>query len=239
MSRKPVFPDDVVERVLARRGALHPFPPLVPARTALIVIDMQTAFVGRGYPTTIDGAADLVPLLNRLAAAVRAGGGHVVWVISTYGPRTEDRWSNLFDHVFTAEVASGLHAALSEGAEGHALWPLLSRRPEDSTVSKNRFSAFLGSGGELRKLLDRRGIETVLIAGTMTSVCCESTAREAAMLDYRTIMVADANAGRSAQEDLATYSTFLQSFGDVAMSEDIIERFRQGAATPAAGAARR
>jgi ureidoacrylate peracid hydrolase len=239
MSRKPVFPDDVVERVLARRGTLHPFPSLVPTRTALIVIDMQTAFVGRNYPTTVEGAADLVPLLNRLAATVREGGGHVVWVISTYGPRTEDRWSNLFDRVFAAEVSNGLHAALSEGAEGHALWPLLSRRPEDSTVSKNRFSAFLGSGGELQRLLDRKGIETVLIAGTMTSVCCESTAREAAMLDYQTIMVADANAGRSAQEDLVTYSTFLQSFGDVATSEDIVERLRRDAATPAAGAARR
>jgi ureidoacrylate peracid hydrolase len=222
------FPEEVVDRVLARRGLLHPFPRIRSRRTALVVIDMQNAFVAGNYPTSVPSAAGIVPVLNQLAAAVRDGGGHVVWIISTYGPREEDRWSNLCERVFTGAVGQTLRASLSEGAEGHALYPVLQRRPEDSTVSKNRFSAFLGSGGKLHKLLQEMGIETVLIGGTMTNVCCESTAREAAMLDYQTIMVADANAGRSEQENRATFSTFLQSFGDVATSEDVSARLRAG-----------
>jgi ureidoacrylate peracid hydrolase len=222
------FPEDVVGRVLARRGSLHLYPRLRPRRTAFVVIDMQNAFVAADYPTSVASAAGIVPVLNRLAAAVRDGGGHVVWIISTYGPRQEDCWSNLCERVFAGAVGQALRASLSEGAEGHALYPALQPRLEDSVIAKNRFSAFLGSGGKLHELLQERGIETVLIGGTMTSVCCESTAREAAMLDYQTIMVADANAGRSEEEDQATLSTFLQSFGDVATSEDVIARLRAG-----------
>jgi ureidoacrylate peracid hydrolase len=227
--RAPAFPEDVVARVNARRARFHPYEQVDPRRTALIVIDMQSAFLAPDSPVGLQSARDVVPTVNRLAAALRRTGGHVVWIVSTYGPDPRDHWRVLLGDMFTAEAAAALRAQLCEGAAGHRLWPSLDVQPADPVIAKNRSSAFLGSNGALQRLLVSRTIETVLISGTMTSVCCESTARESAMLDYRTIFVADANGGRSVEEDLATFCTFIQSFGDVALSDEVIARLEAGA----------
>ena len=233
------FPEDVMTRVMSRRDRVHPYERVDPSRTAFVVVDMQNAFLATDSPVGLQTARDIVPTVNRLAAAVRRTGGRVVWIVSTYGPDARDHWRVLLGDVFAAQAAEALRALLCEGAPGHALWPLLAVHDADAIVSKNRSSAFLGSHGALQQLLASQRIETVLIGGTMTSVCCESTAREAAMLDYRTIFVADASGGRSPQEDLAAFSTFIQSFGDVALCDDVIGRLESGVqalAGPAAAA---
>ncbi len=54
-----------------------------------------------------------------------------------------------------------------------------------STVEKKRFSAFIQGSSNLAEVLRERGIDTVLITGTVTGVCCESTARDAMMLQFQ------------------------------------------------------
>ena len=222
------YPRDVVDRVLARRGRLHAFESLESARTALLVVDMQTGFLREGSPGEMPSAREIVPGINRLADATRAAGGQVVWIISTYGPNESDRWPVLFDHIMSPERAAAFRGILTEGVEDHAVWPLLRQADGDAVVAKNRFSGFVGSAGRLESLLRERGIDTVLIVGTVTNVCCESTAREAAMLDFKTIMVSDANAGRSEAEDIETYSVFLAAFGDVMTADEVIALLEAG-----------
>ena len=65
----------------------------------------------------------------------------------------------------------------------------------DVYIFKNRFSAFLPTSSDIAEQLRRRGIDTVIIVGTLTNVCCESSGRDAAMMDFKTIMISDANAG--------------------------------------------
>src|SRR5689334_3057062 len=74
------LPHDIIERVRARRGRLHPFESLSPKRTALVVIDMQNAFCAPGASIEVPVARSIVPNINRLAGAVRSSGGLVVWV---------------------------------------------------------------------------------------------------------------------------------------------------------------
>ena len=93
-------------------------------------------------------------------------------------------------------------------------------------MPKNRFSAFLPSASALAGMLKSRGIESVLIGGTLTNVCCEASARDAAMQDFKTTIVSDANAARSDGEHLATLITFIQSFGDVRTADDLIALLR-------------
>jgi ureidoacrylate peracid hydrolase len=73
------LPTEIVERMRVRRGRLHLFDRLEPARTALVVIDMQNAFLRPGAPSETPVAREIVPNINRLAHAVRAGGGVVAY----------------------------------------------------------------------------------------------------------------------------------------------------------------
>jgi ureidoacrylate peracid hydrolase len=216
---------------MRRRGKLHIYEALEPARTALLVVDMQNAFVAEGAAIETPVAREIVPNINRLSAAARGAGALVVWIISTYGPRPEDYWPTFFDHVMSPESAARFRGALIEGEPSHTVFPALHRDAADPTVSKNRFGAFIGSRGRLEILLRNADIDTLLIAGTVTNMCCETTAREAAMLSFKTIMVSDANAGRSDEEHNASLSAFLQGMGDVHTTDDVVAML-QAQSTP-------
>jgi ureidoacrylate peracid hydrolase len=123
---------------------------------------------------------------------------------------------------------------MTEGAPGHALWPALDVRPEDERVKKHRFSAFIQGSSDLPARLRARGFDTVLIGGTVTNVCCESSARDAMMTNFRTVMVADCNAANSDAEHNASLANFWNIFGDVMTADHVIDRLRIGAAGAAA-----
>lgn len=204
----------ITQRVVARVGRAHPFDRMDPARTALIVVDMQNFFLAPGYPGEIAMARAIVPNVNRLAAGVRARGGHVVW-IKNASDDTLTSWSVFQNELMSPAVRDRRLETLHSTHEGHALWRALERRAEDSEVVKTRFSAFIQGSSDLADHLRRRGLDTLLIAGTATNVCCESTARDAMMLNFRTTMVHDALATYSDAEHNAALSAFYAMFGDV------------------------
>ena len=74
----------------------------------------------------------------------------------------------------------------------------------------------------MESLLRDEGIDTILIAGTKTNVCCESTGRDAMMLDFKVVMVSDCCAALSDDEHLAALETFIQQFGDVMTAAEVI-----------------
>jgi ureidoacrylate peracid hydrolase len=113
--------------------------------------------------------------------------------------------------------------AMTEGAKGHDLWPTLDVRPEDEVVLKYRFSAFLPGASDLPARLRARGFDTVLITGTVTNVCCESSARDAMMSNFRVVMVSDGNAANTQAEHEASLTAFYLTFGDV-MDTDMLLR---------------
>jgi len=84
--------------------------------------------------------------------------------------------------------------------------------------------------------LKARGIDTLIIVGTATNVCCESTARDGMMLNYKVFFVSDANACRTDEEHNATLAILLIMFADVRSTDEMIELLQQHAA-PAAQAA--
>ena len=217
------IPQRVIDRVMRRRGRLHTYESLDAARTALLVVDLQVHFMREGSPSEMPSARAVVPTVNRLAAALRGRGGHVVWIVSTYGPDEDRDWANL-RRVLGEEAAAVFRGGLSEGAAGHAIWPGLDVQGDDPVVHKNRFGAFIGSRGRLARVLRDLEVDTVLVVGTVTNVCCETTAREAAAYDFKTIMVSDANGGRSAEEDVWTYAVCLATYGDVMTADEVVER---------------
>ena len=227
------FPPAIVERVVARRGTEHVFADLDPQRTALVVIDLQNAFMDDAVGHAVCPAArDIVPNVNRLAAATRAAGGAVFWIKNTFDATCLTEWSVMQD-IATPEGRAKRAAAMSEDTKGHELWPALDVRPEDGIVKKYRFSAFLPGASDLPARLRARGLDTVLITGTVTNVCCESSARDAMMTNFRVVMVSDGNAATTQVEHEASLTAFYLTFGDV-MDTDTLVRLLSGAARLAA-----
>lgn len=218
-----VIPDAVKNRVLHRQGKLLSHDTIAAARTALVVIDMQNYFVAEGFPLEVPQARAIVPNINRLAKAMRAAGGTVVWVQTTATGALE-HWGNLHRYMLTPERARVRLASLDETAEDYKLYAPLEPAPGDLRVKKIKYSAFIPGSSDIDAQLRRRDIETVLVTGTLTNVCCESSARDAMLLDYRVIMLSDGNATLTDEEHAATLNTFLMFFGDVMSTDEAIAR---------------
>jgi ureidoacrylate peracid hydrolase len=216
------IPPAIAARVTARCGTPHPFARLDPARTALVVVDLQNGFMREDVAHAWCPMAErIVPNVNRLAAALRAAGGAVFWIQNTFEARCETEWS-VMQEMATPAARARRAAAMSEGTEGHRLWPALDVRPDDEVVRKVRYSAFIQGASDLPQRLRARGLDTVLITGTVTNVCCESSARDAMMLNFKVVMVSDGCAAVTDEEHAASLIAFHLQFGDVLTVEECI-----------------
>jgi ureidoacrylate peracid hydrolase len=217
------IPQWVVDRVVARRGRRHAFSNMVGPRTALLVVDMQNAFLMEGVGHNIIAPArDIVPNINRLASALRGHGGTVVWIQATATDAAVAVWSVLHDQMMTPVERERRIASTRRGSLGHRLWADLDVRAGDPVVEKTHYSAFIQGSSDIEALLRSRGIDTVIVSGTVTGVCCESTARDAMMRNFRTVMVSDANAARTDAEHNAALIAFYKTFGDVMTTDEAI-----------------
>ena len=122
-----------------------------------------------------------------------------------------------------SQTATNANATIFEGARlitGDGSAPI-----EDSAfvVEKTAFSAFFPGSCALPALLERRGIDTVLVTGTVTNICCESSARDANASGFRVVMVADANAARRDLDHNAALHNIYRSFGDVRPTAEVLE----------------
>ena len=141
-----------------------------PARMALVNIDMQVAFV-EGTPLSAPGGVALLPTVNRLAEACRACG---IMVIHTRHVTRPDG-SNLGT---MGELIESVRAGyIMEGSETAELHAGLEVKPSDIVLNKPRYGAFTGT--DLDNLLRANGIDTIIVSGICTNICCETSAREA------------------------------------------------------------
>src|SRR5215813_802751 len=227
------IPPRVIERVIGRAGRPHPFDAMEPAKTAFVVVDMQNYFMKPGFQGEIAMARAIVPNVNRLAAAVRGIGGHVIWIKNATNG-TRESWSVFHDWLMTPERRDRRYASMDVAAEGHALWHEVDARPEDAQIVKTRFSAFIQGSSDLEAHLRGRGIDTLMIGGTATHVCCESTARDAMMLNFKVVMVADVLATYDDATHNASLSSFYSNFGDVQTVDEAIASLKRGVEQAAA-----
>ena len=213
------IPDYVIERIMAKRGKLSVFDSFAAEKTAFLVIDMQNFYVAE-----VDTAISIVPNINRIAAACRGKGVPVFWVIMRCADAegAPSQWQLYHRYFFTEAKGQNHLAKLSPGNDGYELYPDLDVADADRIVTKRRFSPFVTGASDLHDILQEQGVENLIVAGTATNMCSESTARDAMMLDYKVVMVEDANAARYDDDHLAGLTSFYQSFGDVKTTEQAI-----------------
>jgi ureidoacrylate peracid hydrolase len=220
------LPPEFVASGTYRRGGLSVYGPVEPARTALLALNLQNAWLAPDAPFRLarDEAADrAVDAVAALAARIRAGGGQVVWLRTTTGaPGSGDYWATYFENFVGADKRSAAVAALAAGTSLHALAPVVRNAPEDWVLDKRRFSAFLRNDHDLEAKLRGRGIEAVIVAGTATNICCESTVRDAMMRDFRTYMPHDAVWAPRADGHFAGLRSVMQAFADIRPVAEIL-----------------
>ena len=221
MHKSTIHPD-VIHRAQERRGPIRVFDSLIPERTAYIVVDLQNGFMAPGEVAEIATAREIVPNVNRISAALRQAGGLVVYIQNTFDEVAVSTWSTFFDHFCTPTRRQRMIDAFSPGAFGHAIWPGLDVLPQDLKVQKRRFGAFAPGSSDLHTILQQRGIDTLIITGTATQVCCESTARDAMMLNYKVFFIADGNATFNDDEHNGTLSAMAHAFCDVIDTDTIV-----------------
>ena len=203
---------------------------VVPQRTALLNVDMQNCFV-EGSPIAAPDGLAILERVNRLAAACRKAGILVIHASIVMRP---DRSNLGILAEFSPPVKEGI---LDKGSESASLHKGLVIDPRDILLDKPRFGAFHGTDLEL--ILRQRGIDTIIISGVATNVCCETSAREAAVRDFRVFFLSDGTAtaamGDSSAAELqkATCATLGFLFAQVVTVNEMIRKI-EGAARAAA-----
>jgi nicotinamidase-related amidase len=215
--------------------------PIIPEKTAMIVVDMQNDFVQEGAPIEIPRARAMVPRLNRLLDVCRAHQIPVIYIHHVIRGGDIDA-GRLADH----HEAIRNNKAIIAGTSNVEIYEGLKPHPGDLVVAKPRYSAFYGT--DLEAILRSKGIDTLIISGTVTNVCCESTTRDAFSRDYKVIFLSDGNAAGdlpdmgfgpvSAEEIQKVVLTVLaMCFAQVSSIAQVIAEIEQLPAPPKAGEA--
>ena len=197
---------------------------VVPGRTALVNVDMQNCFV-EGSPISAPDGLAVQERINRLARVCRKAG---ILVIHTSHVLRPDG-SNI--GVLGEIVPVVRQGIVNKGSESAALHKGLVVEAGDILLDKPRFGAFHGTDLEL--ILRSRGIDTVIISGIATNVCCETTAREASVRDFHVFFLSDGTATRgmgdasAAELQKATCATLGFVFAQVLTVDEMIRKINR------------
>ena len=183
---------------------------LTPARTALVVIDLQRGTAA--MPTAPHPASDVVTRAAALADALRAAGGTVVLVRVT--PSEDGR-----DALRPRTDMPAQHPG-PRPPDWAEIVPELGPEPGDLVITKRQWGAFYGT--ELDLQLRRRGIDTILLAGISTNVGVESTARDAFERGYEQVFVEDAMTARSPDDHAHALRTVFARIGRVRSTAEVL-----------------
>jgi len=217
----------------------EPFP-LSAAKTAVVVVDMQNDFASDGgmferAGIDISGIRAIVPNVQAVLAAARAGGLTIVYLkmafsadLSDAGCPNSPTWrKHLRMHAGEAVTAPDGQPSriLVRDCWNTEIVPELTPADGDIVLYKTRYSGFYCT--DLDTILRRRGIESLVIVGATTSVCVESTVRDAMFRDYHCLVISDATAepiaaGAPRSNHDATLLTLELLFANIAQTSDLV-----------------
>ena len=198
--------------------------PIVPSNMALVNVDMQNCFV-ENSPVAAPGGLEVLERINRLIAACRAAGVLVVHTAHVVRPDG----SNI--GVMGEIVPPVNDGVIDKGSPSAELHGGLDVADGDILLDKPRLGSFHGTDLEL--ILRARGIDTIVVTGICTNICCETTAREANVRDFRVFFLTDGTAtfgiGDLTAEDIqaATCATLGFAFAQLASVDEMIAGLRQ------------
>jgi isochorismate hydrolase len=181
--------------------------PINPGQCALLVIDMQNYFDSL--------TANIKPNLLKIIDVCRAKGIRIVF--TRHGHKDISKDGGMLAKWWDDSVMVGTHG-----------WELTSEfklGKEDLVIDKNRYSAFFKTG--LDEKLRTWGISELIITGVMTNCCCETTAHEGFVRDYRIFFVSDATAAANDDLHISTLKTLAYGFAHIVSTEQVCQQIRE------------
>ncbi|WP_217592108.1 cysteine hydrolase family protein [Cohnella sp. GbtcB17] len=199
-----------------------------PERTAVIVVDMQNVFCKPDGALYVPRAEGIVGNIKALSEAAREAGMPVVYlrhIVRGDGSDT-GRMRDMYPNV---------NEILKRGTPGVEIIDELAPLPQDIIVDKLFYSGFHDT--DLDTILRKHDVNTIIICGTVTNVCCETTVRDGAHLEYKVIFLSDANAAMdypdlgwgdiSAEEiQRVALTVIAYEFGQVSPTAEIVKEIR-------------
>lgn len=211
------------------------------ARTAVIVVDMQNAFVSKGgmfdlAGYDISGAPSAIIKNAELLPVLRSRGVKVVYLKMSYSPDYSDaggqdspNWHKELGLTLMRDRPEWWGKFVTAGTWDEEIRAEISPQAGDVVIRKQRYSGFAGTNLDL--VLKTHGIRYCLYTGVATNVCVETTLRDGYLLDYWPILVADAcNNSGPEHNRLATEWNVEHAFGWVTTTQDVIEAVRTATA---------
>lgn len=193
---------------------------LDPKKTAVIVVDMQNAFMDKagslarmGVPT--ERTLLPVPHIQRVLERARALGMPVIHTRMVLRKDFAD--IGILGKVFPPLRELG-HCA--EGSWDGEFVPAMQPRPNEIVISKNRFSSFFETN--LDTTLRCLGVDTLVVTGIATNICVEGTVRDAFYRDYRVIVPREATASYTEAMEAGAIGNFEFAYARVAPVAEVI-----------------
>ncbi len=185
----------------------------IPENSALLVIDMQEFFLNEESHAFVPSAKTIVPNINSLIEEYRKQEYPIIFTFyaleSDEKPGMMGRWWG--DVLRVTNSLSRIHSSLN-------------LEDDDITLRKSRYSAFIET--DLDQILKDNKVNTLVITGIMTHLCCESTAREAFMRDYEVYFVVDATAADTEALHVSSLRTLTDGFAIPVKTNTILEEVR-------------
>lgn len=204
------------------------------SKTAVLVVDMQNAFVRQGGYFDLIGhdimaTGRIINPCQKIITVARQNGIKIVYLQMVYSPewiKTVEPYSPAW-HKSKVFSLVRQHPELKDKLPIHGTWGAsiieeLKPHQDDIVVMKQKHDGFIGT--ELDNILRSNELKYLIFTGTATNICIESTLRHAFSLDYFNILIADAvsQAGPSSNQD-ATIFNVRSAFGWVTTSEMLLK----------------
>ncbi len=190
--------------------------------TALIIVDMQNAYLSKGgyidlVGFDVSGAPPVIEETARIAEACRTAGIPIIYLQNGFSPDQREapetapvfHKSNALKFMRANEAYAG--KLITHGTWDHEIVPELTPQAGDVVVPKSRYSGFAGTA--LEQILAARRIRTLLVCGVATNVCVESTIRDAYHREFFPVMLADATMAAGPGTQQATEFNVQAFFG--------------------------
>ncbi|MDN7026051.1 isochorismatase family protein [Methanoculleus sp. FWC-SCC1] len=179
-----------------------------PERSALLVIDMQRYFLDEGSHAYVPGSRAILPKIRALIDGFARAGGQVIFTRHVNTPAD------------AGSMAVWWRGMITDEAGAADLAPGLDRR-EFPVVVKSQYDAFYGTS--LEAMLRDSGVEQVAVAGVMTHLCCETTARSAFVRGFSVLFPVDGTATYTAELHRASLCTLAHGFAVPLLVSELLE----------------